>query len=73
MGRPGGSASEFSENYFTLLSAKFRLFGRLRRKNGNMEAKAKQKSIEEFRIHESDTGSADVQIALLTQRINSLT
>jgi small subunit ribosomal protein S15 len=29
--------------------------------------------IEEFRVHERDTGSADVQIALLTQRINQLT
>lgn len=36
-----------------------------------MEGKAKV--IEEFRIHERDTGSADVQIALLTQRINQLT
>lgn len=36
-----------------------------------MEEKAK--SIAEFRIHERDTGSADVQIALLTQRINRLT
>ena len=26
-----------------------------------------------FRLHEKDTGSADVQIALLTQRINQLT
>ena len=34
---------------------------------------AKTKTIEEFRIHERDTGSADVQIALLTQRINHLT
>ncbi len=34
---------------------------------------AKTKMIEEFRIHERDTGSADVQIALLTQRINHLT
>ena len=34
---------------------------------------AKTKTIEEFRTHESDTGSADVQIALLTQRINHLT
>jgi len=34
---------------------------------------AKTKTIEEFRIHEHDTGSADVQIALLTQRINHLT
>jgi small subunit ribosomal protein S15 len=33
----------------------------------------KSKVIEEFRIHERDTGSADVQIALLTQRINQLT
>ena len=29
--------------------------------------------IQEFRIHETDTGSTDVQIALLTQRINELT
>jgi small subunit ribosomal protein S15 len=33
----------------------------------------KTKVIEEFRVHERDTGSADVQIALLTQRINQLT
>ena len=36
-----------------------------------MEAKAK--SIGDFKLHERDTGSADVQIALLTQRINHLT
>ena len=36
-----------------------------------MEAKAK--TISEFKLHERDTGSADVQIALLTQRINHLT
>ena len=34
---------------------------------------AKTKTIETFKLHESDTGSADVQIALLTQRINHLT
>ena len=33
----------------------------------------KSKIVESFRLHESDTGSADVQIALLTQRINHLT
>ena len=33
----------------------------------------KLKVIEEYRIHERDTGSADVQVALLTQRINQLT
>jgi len=34
---------------------------------------AKTKMISDFRVHEKDTGSADVQIALLTQRINELT
>ena len=34
---------------------------------------AKTKSIESFKLHDGDTGSADVQIALLTQRINHLT
>ena len=34
---------------------------------------AKAKTINDFRLHERDTGSADVQIALLTQRINHLT
>jgi small subunit ribosomal protein S15 len=33
----------------------------------------KDKTIEQFRLHERDTGSADVQIALLTERINHLT
>ena len=37
----------------------------------SMEAKAN--TIEQFKLHEKDTGSADVQIALLTQRINHLT
>lgn len=34
---------------------------------------AKVKTIESFKLHDRDTGSADVQIALLTQRINHLT
>ena len=34
---------------------------------------AKTKTIDSFKLHEKDTGSADVQIALLTQRINHLT
>jgi len=41
-----------------------------RDESGLME---KSKMIESFRLHEKDTGSADVQIALLTERINSLT
>jgi small subunit ribosomal protein S15 len=34
---------------------------------------SKNKTVAEFRVHERDTGSADVQVALLTQRINHLT
>jgi len=34
---------------------------------------AKTKTIESFKTHAKDTGSADVQIALLTERINHLT
>ena len=33
----------------------------------------KKSLIEQFRTHEGDTGSPEVQIALLTERINSLT
>ena len=34
---------------------------------------AKTKTIDDFKLHAKDTGSADVQIALLTSRINHLT
>ena len=34
---------------------------------------SKTKVIGDFKLHERDTGSADVQIAILTQRINHLT
>jgi small subunit ribosomal protein S15 len=33
----------------------------------------KTKLIQDFKLHEKDTGSPDVQIALLTDRINHLT
>lgn len=33
----------------------------------------KKSTIEQFQLHESDTGSPEVQIALLTQRIEHLT
>ena len=33
----------------------------------------KQEIIAEYQIHEGDTGSPEVQIALLTERINHLT
>jgi small subunit ribosomal protein S15 len=34
---------------------------------------AKQETIGEYRLHESDTGSPEVQIALLSKRISHLT
>ena len=33
----------------------------------------KQELINQFKLHESDTGSPEVQIAILTERINYLT
>ena len=33
----------------------------------------KQEIIERYRLHEQDTGSPEVQIAILTERINHLT
>jgi len=33
----------------------------------------KKDIVEKFRVHEGDTGSAVVQIALMTERINALT
>ncbi len=38
-----------------------------------IEKDRKQEIIKEFGRHEGDTGSAEVQIALLTERINHLT
>lgn len=34
---------------------------------------SKQEIIETYKLHEKDTGSSEVQIALLTERINHLT
>ncbi|HIJ21174.1 MAG TPA: 30S ribosomal protein S15 [Deltaproteobacteria bacterium] len=38
-----------------------------------MTAVAKKEIIDQFKIHEKDTGSSEVQIALLTTRIKYLT
>ena len=35
--------------------------------------KSKQEIIDEYRVHEKDTGSPDVQVALLTAKIQQLT
>jgi small subunit ribosomal protein S15 len=39
----------------------------------SLDVERKREIIEKFRRHESDTGSPEVQIALLTERINHLT
>ena len=38
-----------------------------------MSTETKKEIIEKFKTHESDTGSPEVQIAILTKRINDLT
>ena len=38
-----------------------------------MDAEGKNKVIEDYRTHEGDTGSPEVQVALLTERIAYLT
>lgn len=35
--------------------------------------KRKQELMADYQVHETDTGSADLQVALLTDRINQLT
>lgn len=37
-----------------------------------LELQAKQELIQNYRVHEQDTGSPEVQVAILTQRINDL-
>lgn len=38
-----------------------------------MEKKRKKELIDQFKAHEKDSGSTEVQVALLTERINLLT
>jgi len=38
-----------------------------------LDTNDKKKIIDEFKAHDSDTGSPEVQVALLTERINYLT
>lgn len=38
-----------------------------------MEKDKKETIIEQFKLHERDSGSTEVQVALLTERINELT
>jgi small subunit ribosomal protein S15 len=38
-----------------------------------LDTQAKQQIIEDNRVHDNDTGSPEVQVAILTRRINELT
>jgi len=38
-----------------------------------LETQEKQQIIEEYKVHDNDTGSPEVQVAILTKRINELT
>jgi small subunit ribosomal protein S15 len=38
-----------------------------------VEVEKKKGLVADFRVHDKDTGSSEVQVALLTQRINELT
>ena len=38
-----------------------------------LERETKERIVSDYRTHEGDTGSPQVQVALLTQRINELT
>ncbi len=46
---------------------------RLRKKYVMLDKKKKQQIINKFKIHENDTGSPQVQIAILTEEIKQLT
>ena len=39
----------------------------------SLSQKEKQELISEYQVHETDTGSSDLQVAMLTKRINQLT
>ncbi len=39
----------------------------------SMTAEAKQQIVDDYKKHDGDTGSPEVQIAILTKRINELT
>ncbi len=38
----------------------------------SISAEQKQKIVTDYKIHDKDTGSPEVQIALITERINQL-
>lgn len=39
----------------------------------SVNTERKQELVEEYQVHESDSGSTEVQVALLTEQINNMT
>jgi len=39
----------------------------------NLSKEQKEKMVKDYRLHDTDTGSVEVQVALLTARVNELT
>jgi small subunit ribosomal protein S15 len=54
-------------------TAVFKLISALRKEKMKMTKERKQEIINTYKREENDTGSSEVQIALLTERINELT
>ena len=61
------------EKCFTLVWIKTNVSHLKRMKKTSDQLVGKTQILSDIRLHEKDTGSADVQIALLTERINRLT
>lgn len=54
-------------------AAKNETVSRIKRRKTMLDKKIKEKIIKKFRTHETDTGSSQVQIAILTEEIKELT
>ena len=57
---------------YPLLGRGFVTSSRIGPKQIMLDKKAKQRIISKFKIHETDTGSSQVQIAILTEEIKQL-
>jgi len=51
---------------------KYDILGGKREREMPLTPEKKREIIEKFKLHEKDTGSPEVQVALLTERINNL-
>jgi small subunit ribosomal protein S15 len=77
--RIGANARTLADRFTTLksygrnLATKKRKKERSRAEQMGITEQQKQGQVEQFRVHQTDTGSPEVQVALLSQRIEHLT